>query len=193
VTSDVTNPNIVSDKSVVDSGGDLHRKVVLGKIVGAFGVTGWVKVESYTDPIDNILDYPVWQLSDGEGWRPSKLITGRVTSKGVQAQLERIADRTAAERSRGILIAVERSELPQPAAGQYYWDDLIGLEAYSPAGELLGRIEDIRATAAHALLLIAGLHDAKRVEHLVPLVSERLLSVDLAARRATVDWDSSWS
>jgi 16S rRNA processing protein RimM len=84
-------------------------------------------------------------------------------------------------------------ELPKPAAGQYYWDDLIGLEAVSPEGELLGRIEDIRATAAHALLMIVGLRDGKRVEHLVPLVSERLLNVDLSAQRATVDWDSSWS
>jgi ribosomal 30S subunit maturation factor RimM len=67
------------------------------------------------------------------------------------------------------------------------------LDAYSPEGELLGRIEDIRATAAHALLSIAGLHDGKRVEHLVPLVSERLLSVDLSGKRATVDWDRSWS
>jgi 16S rRNA processing protein RimM len=172
---------------------DSDRKVVLGKIVGAFGVQGWVKVESYTDPIDNILDYPVWQLSDGAGWKPSKLMTGRVTSKGVQAQLDSIVDRTVAERSRGVLIAVARSELPKPAAGQHYWDDLIGLEAYTPAGGRLGTIEDIRATAAHALLMIADTHAGKRVEHLVPLVSERLLKVDLAARRATVDWDSSWS
>jgi 16S rRNA processing protein RimM len=91
---------------VTDSVAD--RKVVLGKIVGAFGVLGWVKVESYTDPIDNILDYPVWQLSDGtgldsngsdgNGWKPSKLLNGRVTAKGVQAQLASIADRTVAER-----------------------------------------------------------------------------------------------
>jgi 16S rRNA processing protein RimM len=189
----VNNTNAARELPVASTSDALDRKVVLGKIVGAFGVQGWVKVESYTDPIDNILDYPVWQLSDGEGWKPVKLLTGRVTSKGVQAQLESIADRTIAERSRGVLIAVSRSELPQPGAGEYYWDDLIGLDAYSPEGELLGRIEDIRATAAHALLSIAGLHDGKRVEHLVPLVSERLLSVDLSAKRATVDWDRSWS
>jgi 16S rRNA processing protein RimM len=92
-----------------------------------------------------------------------------------------------------VLIAVARSELPPPQAGQYYWDDLLGLDAFSPEGELLGRIEDIRATAAHALLLIAGLRDGKRVEHLVPLVSERLLSVDLSAKRAIVDWDRTWT
>jgi len=181
----VTEPNSES--------ADPNRKVVLGKIVGAFGVLGWVKVESFTDPIDNILDYPVWQLSAGAGWKPSKLLTGRVTAKGVQAQLASIADRTAAEQSRGVLIAVARNELPKPAPGQHYWDDLIGLVVHSPTGELLGTIEEIRETAAHALLLIAGTHDGKRVEHLVPLVSERLLKVDLPARQAIVDWESSWS
>jgi 16S rRNA processing protein RimM len=101
----------VTDQRSVHTGSD--RKVVLGKIVGAFGVSGWLKIESYTDPIVNILDYPVWQLSEGDSWKPVKLITGRVTSKGVQAQLDSIADRTAAERSRGTLIAVARSELPR--------------------------------------------------------------------------------
>jgi 16S rRNA processing protein RimM len=172
---------------------DNDRKVVLGKIVGAFGVLGWVKVESYTDPIDNILDYPVWQLADGASWRPSKLVSGRVTSKGVQVQLEAIADRTMAERARGTLIAVLRSELPKPAEGQYYWDDLVGLKAISPTGHVLGHIEEIRATAAHALLQIAGVHNGKRVEHLVPLVAERLLRVELDARRAIVDWEADWS
>jgi 16S rRNA processing protein RimM len=184
----LTNAN--SEPSGTDP--NVDRKVVLGKIVGAFGVLGWIKVESYTDPPDNILDYPVWQLSDGAGWKPAKLLDGRMTSKGVQAQLDSIPDRTVAERSRGILIAIARSELPKLKAGQYYWDDLLGLDAYSPAGELLGVITDIRAAPAHALLLIAGEHEGKKVEHWVPLVNERLLNVDLAARRATVDWDSSW-
>jgi 16S rRNA processing protein RimM len=180
----------VSDLSIA---ADSDRKVILGKIVGAFGVMGWVKIESYTDPIDNILDYPVWQLADGADWKASKLVSGRVTAKGVQVQLDVIADRTMAEKARGTLIAVHRSELPKPATGQYYWDDLLGLSAVSPSGDPLGQVEDIRATAAHALLLISGMRNGKRVEHLVPLVAERILSVELDARRITVDWDADWS
>jgi 16S rRNA processing protein RimM len=171
---------------------DADRKVVLGKIVGAFGVQGWVKVESYTDPPDNILDYPIWQLSSGNEWKPTKLTTGRLTSKGVQAQVESIPDRTIAERSRGTLIAVARSELPKPMPGQYYWDDLVGLSAFSAKGELLGRVDEIRDAPAHALLVIVGERKGQRVERLVPLVKERLLSVDLASQRATVDWESDW-
>jgi 16S rRNA processing protein RimM len=171
---------------------DRDRKVVLGKIVGAFGVLGWVKVESYTDPPDNILEYPVWQLSSGKEWRPTKLKAGRLTAKGIQAQVESIPDRTVAEKSRGVLIAVSRSELPEPNPGEYYWDDLVGLSAFSPQGELLGRIDEIRAAPAHALLAIVGERDGQRVDYLVPLVKERLLSVDLGAQRATVDWDRDW-
>lgn len=169
------------------------RKVVLGKIVGAFGVGGWLKIESYTDPPGNILKYPVWLVGHEGAWRSVKQIGGRVTAKGVQARVEDVRERTAAERMRSELIAVERSELPALQAGEYYWDDLLGLDAFSPSGERLGRIDDIRASPAHALLLIVGERGGKRVEHLVPLVKQRLLAVDLHARRATVDWENDWT
>ena len=180
-----------SDRALGDSAA-AGRKVVLGRIVGAFGIGGWLKIESYTDPPGNILKYAMWQLGQQSAWRAVKQIGGRVTAKGVQAELENISDRTAAERLRGELIAVDRDELPAPKAGEYYWDDLVGLDAYSPSGECLGRIDAIRAMPAHPLLAIVGQRHGKRVEHLVPLVKQRLLAVDLGARRATVDWESDW-
>lgn len=177
--------------------GGANRKVVLGKIVGAFGVAGWVKVESYTDPPENILKYGSWQLIGKDGEQLVKPLTGRVAAKGVQAQIEGVADRDAAERLRGAVIAVERSELPALGPGEVYWDDLVGLEAYSPAGERLGSILDIRETPAHALLHIvndrAELCSTERhSEHWVPMVGQRLLKVDLGARRVTVDWEPDW-
>lgn len=180
------------DRTSRDSVASVGRKVVLGRIVGAFGIGGWLKIESYTDPPGNILNYSMWQVGQQDAWRTVKQIGGRVTAKGVQAALENISDRTAAERLRGELIAVDRDELPAPKAGEYYWDDLLGLDAYSPSGERLGRIDAIRAMPAHPLLAIVGQRDGKRVEHLVPLVKQRLLTVDLDARRATVDWESDW-
>jgi len=175
-----------------------ERIVVLGKIAGVFGIAGWVKVLSYTDPPDNLLRYRQWSLvrdteDEPKDWRPTKAIQSRMTSKGLQVQLEGVLDRTQAEKLAGMLIGVPRELLPKPAAREYYWDDLVGLEAYTPDGARLGRIADIRATTAHALLSIVAEHDGKRVEHLVPLVTERLLKVDLEGQRATVDWDPSWS
>jgi 16S rRNA processing protein RimM len=172
---------------------------VLGKIVGAFGIGGWVKVQSYTDPPENLLRYGQWLLCRNaesapiDDWLPAKAAQSRATSKGLQVQLEGVADRTRAEQLNGMMIGVPREQLPKPGAGEYYWDDLVGLEAFSPKGDRLGRIADIRATTAHALLSIVADIDGKHVEHLVPLVSERLLKVELDAQRATVDWDPSWS
>jgi len=170
------------------------KVVVLGRIVGAFGVGGWVKVESFTEPLQNILRYPVWQLTLGGQTHTRKHLEGRVTAKGVQVRIEGIVDRTEAERWRSAEIGVARSELPRLKKGEYYWDDLLGLQAQSPEGAELGKIVEIRATPAHPVLLIRG--DAARagkpVEHLVPLAPSFLKSVDLERRIVTLEWYPDW-
>jgi 16S rRNA processing protein RimM len=172
-----------------------HKLVVLGRIVGAFGIAGWVKVESFTDPIDNILKYPVWHLTLRGQVLTRKHLEGRVTAKGVQVRIEGIADRTEAERWRGAEIAVARSELPALEPGECYWEDLIGLQAFAPNGALLGQIIEVRDSPAHPVLLIRG--EAVEVgkataEHWVPLVPQYLKSVDLERRVVTLEWYPDW-
>jgi 16S rRNA processing protein RimM len=176
-----------------ESGKSDDRQVVLGTIVGAFGVAGWVNVQSYTDPPENLLKYAEWRLRAEQRESRLKLVTGRVTAKGVSAQLEGVTNRDQAAQLRGALISVARDSLPVPGRGEYYWDDLLGLDAYAPSGDRLGSIVDIRATPAHALLAIAGEREGRAIEHLVPLVKSRLLAVDLSARRVTIDWHSDWT
>lgn len=184
--------NIAVNKPLLNS---IEKVVVLGRIVGAFGVGGWVKVESFTEPPQNILRYPVWQLAFNGATQTRKHLEGRVTAKGVQVRIEGIADRTEAERWRGAEIGVARSELPPLKKGEYYWDDLIGLQARSPDGVVLGNIVDIRAMPAHPVLLIRGQAgpSAKPVEHWVPLAPQFLKSVDLEQRVATLEWYPDWS
>lgn len=172
----------------------MQKRVVLGRIVGAFGVGGWVKVESFTDPLDNILNYPVWQLGRRGEWQSRKHLDARITAKGVQARIERIDDRTEADLWRGTEIAVDRDELPPTEPGEFYWNDLIGLRAIALDGSELGEIVEIRSAPAHPLLLIRGerVGDKPGLEHWVPLVSERLKSVDLANGSATIDWLADW-
>jgi len=170
------------------------KVVVLGRIVGAFGVGGWVKVESFTEPLQNILRYPVWQLTLKGQTHVRKHLEGRVTAKGVQVRIEGIADRTEAERWRSAEIGVARSELPPLKAGEYYWDDLVGLQAQSPDGTVLGKIVEIHPTPAHPVLLVRGeaARAGKPVEHLVPLAPSFLKSVDLERRVATLEWYPDW-
>jgi 16S rRNA processing protein RimM len=175
------------------------RIVVLGRIGGAFGVSGWVKVQSYTDPPENLLNYPVWLLrtaraKEGE-WTAIRRMQGRAASGGMlHAQLEGIATREQAAEVSGAEVGVKRAELPALSPGEFYLDDLVGLEARTVTGEVLGRIEEIRAMPAHPLLRIVERHASsdKAVERFVPLVRERIKAIELADGRVTLDWQRDW-
>jgi 16S rRNA processing protein RimM len=175
-----------------------ERIVVLGRIGGAFGVAGWVKVQSFTDPPANLLKYPVWLLrgaktaTGGQDWREKRCLEGREVSQGLQVRIEGVATREQAAELSGTEIGVRRSEMPVLRAGEYYWDDLIGLNAVTPEGASLGRVVEIRAMPAHPLLRIVGKSSKLQDEILVPLVRERIKAVDLPAGRVTVDWHPDW-
>jgi 16S rRNA processing protein RimM len=104
--------------------------------------------------------------------------------QGLAVQLEGITDMDAARRLTGAEVQVDRSELPPPGPREYYLHDLMGLDAVNRDGVPLGKVDDFLEMPAHPLLV---LRDGK-VERLVPLVPERLVAVDLAAGRLTVDW-----
>ncbi|MET0535944.1 MAG: ribosome maturation factor RimM [Steroidobacter sp.] len=167
--------------------GTPDKWVVLGKIGGAFGVHGWVRITSYTDPPENILDYESWYVHRAGQWQVVEIEDGRMTAKGVQAKLAGIETPEDARLQTGMEIAVPRSELPPTAPGEYYWSDLEGLEAVTPAGEMLGRVDHFRTTPGGDVVVIRGAR-----EHWVPFVKDRIVKVDLDARRIVLDWGLDW-
>jgi 16S rRNA processing protein RimM len=169
------------------------RVVILGKVAGAFGVRGWVKINSYTDPPDNILEYEELLISGptiggGGGWTKVELEDGRVTGKGVLGKLKGIETPEDARLRVGSELGVRRSDMPAPAPGEYYWSDLEGLEAESVTGERLGKVDHFRSTPAGTLIVIRG-----ERELWVPFVKERIAKVDLDAGRIVLDWSADWS
>jgi 16S rRNA processing protein RimM len=168
-------------------GGAGDRRVVVGRVTGVFGVKGWVRVYSYTDPPANILDYGPWFLGD-DGAKPSRVVDGSVHGRGIIARLEGIEDRDRARALIGSSIAVPRAQLGRPQQGSYFWFDLIGLDVVNLAGETLGRVTDLMQTGANDVLVLEG---ARR--RLVPFVDGPVVkSVDLDAGVVTVDWDSDF-
>ena len=159
------------------------RAVVLGRIGAPFGVQGWVKVVSYTEPPEGIASYPGWELVRAGRSERRAVLEWRRAGRGVAVRLEGVTTRDQARSLTGSEVQVGRDELPPTAPGEYYWHDLIGLEAVNQAGVPLGRVEEILELPAHPVLVL----QAER-ERLVPLVPERLLAVDLAAGRMTLDW-----
>jgi 16S rRNA processing protein RimM len=158
---------------------------VVGQIAGAYGVKGEVRVYSYTEPREEILQLRSWFVRTLEGWRPVAVLSGRVHGKGIVAQLDLSADRDAARQLLGTDIAVPRDQLPSIGSGQYYWTDLLGLEVVNLEGVSLGKVLRLMETGANDVLVVEG-----ERERLIPFVLEKVvLEVDLERGVLRVDWD----
>ena len=159
--------------------------MVLGRIDGLFGVKGWVKVYSYTEPREAVLDYKDWLLGREGRWQRVVLAEGKRHGKAVIARLEGIEDRDAAAELTGSDIGVDRDALPAPGDGHYYWADLEGLTVVRKDGTELGKVAYLMATGANDVLVVDG-----AAERLIPFVPETvILDVDLAAGVIRVDWE----
>ena len=168
-----------------------ERRVVLGRVRTAVGLAGWVKVQSFTDPPDNILNYRTWQLSSPSGWQARRLLNSRWSGRELQVQFEGVVGRTAAELLRNSEVAVSRSELPPAAPGEYYRDDLLGLAAVTSKGERLGRLDHFLEGPAHPFMVFID-RDSK-AENLVPLTKDRVQSVDFEKGMMVIDWTLDWA
>lgn len=164
-------------------GNSAQTMVVLGRISGVFGVRGWVKVYSETDPRENILRYSPWYL--GKDGAAHKLIEGRPQGKTVVAQLDGCEDRDRAAALVGQQIAVRRGQLPPPSPGEFYWIDLEGLRVETLDGVALGQVSHLLATGANDVLVVRG-----ERERLLPFVWDDVIKlVDFDERLISVDWD----
>ncbi len=162
------------------------RCVRLGRIVGLYGVKGWVRVESWTEPRNRIFGYQPWLLESDSTKIEVDGATGRVQGKGLVAQLPGIEDRDQAMALIGCEITVPRSALPAPAPGEYYWTDLEGCEVVTVEGIRLGQISHLLETGANDVMVV---RDGER-ERLIPFIEESYVKqVDLAAGLVQVDWD----
>jgi len=169
-----------------------ERRVVLGKIRSAVGLAGWVKVESYTDPADNLLSYRTWQLRTPAGWQLLRVTGSRWSGRELQVQLEGVADRNAADLLRNTEVGVFRHEMPPPPPGEYYREDLLGLMAFTPQGVQLGKLDHYLDSPAHAFMVLLDRGDTGKVENLVPLTKGRVQSVDFEKRTMVLDWTLDW-
>jgi 16S rRNA processing protein RimM len=165
-----------------------ERRILLGRVLGAFGVRGELKIHSFTDPESALLRYQPWLLVHHGSERELAGVQGRVTNKGVNATFPGVADRDAAQALAGAEIWVPRSRLPSPKPGEYYWVDLEGLEVVNREGVVLGRVSHLFDTAANQVMVVSG--DRER---LIPfLEGSFVLKVDFAAGRIDVDWDADF-
>jgi 16S rRNA processing protein RimM len=164
------------------------KLLTLGRISGVFGVKGWVKVISFTEPRDNVVEFRAWTLRQRGVDRTVEVEDGRSHGANVVAKLRGVDDRDSARDLVGAEVLVERAALPACEPGEYYWADLEGLEVRTPAGAVLGTVDHLLATGANDVLVLA---DAAQT--MIPfVVGGVILSVDLDAGVIVADWSPEY-
>ena len=165
-----------------------ERMIVLGRFGAPWGIKGSIKVDSYTDPPQGLLKYPVWHVAEPDGrWEEIRIGGGRPHGGGrvLVVDLNGVASPEAARRWVGRDIALPRSALPVPAKGEYYWEDLLGCRVANTDGVELGVVSHFHEFPGNPVMVV----QEGGQSHWVPLVPRHLKQVDLEARRVTVDWD----
>ncbi len=183
--------------------------IEVGRIVDAWGVKGWIKVQPYSGDPQALFSSKRWFLQPPEdkfakprppgapAW-PNLLRVSQAKDHGdvVVAQVHDVVDRNGAEALRGGRIFVSRASFPTADANEFYWVDLVGLDVVNREGVSLGAVVDLLDTGAHSVLRIedktSDKTGTKPVERLIPFVDAYVDSVDLPGKRITVDWSSDW-
>lgn len=164
--------------------------VIVGQVGAPFGVRGWVHIDSYTSPQQNILSYRPWLVKspDAHGeWAQLTELEARRHHEGVIARLFATADRTAAQSLRSLEIGVHRSSLPSLDDGEFYWIDLVGTRVVNTRGSALGTIGGfIEAGTQSVMQVLDGAN-----ERLIPFVSEIVVDAQ-PGDRVVVDWEEDW-
>jgi 16S rRNA processing protein RimM len=160
-------------------------RVRMGKVVGLFGVRGWLKIESYSEPRNRVFAYRPWLMGRGSELREVAPLALREQGKNVVVHLTGCDTVEQAQAFLGEEIWVARSALPPPAPGEYYWVDLEGLAVVTVEGVALGRVSHMIATGANDVMVVQG-----ERERLLPFTpGHAVRSVDLTGRQIMVDWD----
>ena len=161
---------------------DPHSRVCVGRIAGAHGVRGWVRITSYTEEPTNVAAYG--PVSDDKGEHMFELEVMRMAKAHVVARIEGVDDRDAAEALRGTRLFVPRDALPAPDPDEFYFDDLVGLPVETVAGDALGKVLSVQDFGSGAMLEVGKNRGATI---LVPFTHDVLPVVDLAAGLIAID------
>ncbi|GAB4391251.1 MAG: ribosome maturation factor RimM [Gammaproteobacteria bacterium] len=178
--------------------------ITIGRIKTVFGVKGWLKVHSYTDPISNLSHYNPWHIQLRNEWHTIIPEECRVHGQTILAKLPHCDDRDMALQYCGAEIAIERSQLPAPNADEYYWHDLEGLRVLNRQGIELGVIDYLFSSGANDIIVVQAPDDDSSAsqnttnkprksaakQHLIPFIREQfVIAIDLSQRTMLVDWD----
>lgn len=171
-----------------------NDSVVLGKIGRVHGLQGWVKLISFTAPIENILDYSLFHAEVGGKLTQLELDQHRRQSKALLVHFKGYDDPETARLLTGAELAIANTELPQLDSGEFYWHQLQGLQVVNQHGQRFGRVSHLLETGANDVLVVVP--DGESIderERLIPYIVDTVISeVDLQKETLRVEWEADY-
>lgn len=171
----------------------VSEMLVVGRITSVFGVRGWVKVFSYTDQVEGLLDYQPWWIDTDQGLLKLIVDDWKRHADGIVVHLKDVDDRDVAKTWCNHDILIEQQLLPSLDSTEFYWHQLVGLSVVSYFENQqysLGVVKSLMETGANDVLLVKGNSDAiDREERAIPYTKQFVRDVDLEAKRIDVIWD----
>ena len=166
------------------------RLIELGRVVGAHGLRGEVRVAPHAASCPTLRRGLLVRLHLPHASPRAVEITGvRTVYKARQKTptllltFACISSRSEAEALHGATILVDEATLPRLAAGEFYHYRLIGLAVETVTNEQVGAIDGVLTTPAHDVLVVRNGTD----EHLIPVVADVVRTIDLPGRRVVID------
>lgn len=170
-----------------------EEMLVVGKITGCYGLKGWVKIHSFTEPLENFQGFGGWQMMRRGVFESIEFDALKPHGRGLVGHIAGVDDRTLAESYKGLEVSVPASALPGLPHGEYYWRDLRGLQVWCQDGGnrvLIGAVDHLIETGANDVLVVKACEGSIDMqERLIPyLTGNTVTRVDLEKGIIDVDW-----
>jgi 16S rRNA processing protein RimM len=170
-----------------NSGSAPGELVQIGKVIGAHGLGGAVRVYSYAESPECFAEQATLVLMDGHGGTQLRKIKWSQPHKQVvRLILEGVSHRDQAEAMAGWDVYIAKKDLPPLEADSYYWSDLIGISVYTTEGEHLGVVEQIIPTGANDVYVVKTPPGHAVKEILLPAIESVIIEIDLPGQRMQV-------
>jgi len=164
---------------------EVVQPVVVGRLGQAYGIKGWLKLQSFTAPEDNIFKYAPWYIKHSRGYEPITITEFKPHSKGFVIHLSHCNDRTTAQTLVGFDIVIEQKQLPLLKEGEFYLVELEGMEVKTTTGLLLGTLSYFLPVGDTEVMVIEG-----EKQHLVPFLMDHFVKdINKKEKYIIVDWD----
>lgn len=166
--------------------------ITIGKIVGAYGILGWMRILSFTEKNNNIFHYSPYFIIKHSTWKLIYLEKWKLIGKRYIVKIRGISNRDSAQSLSRCNIIIDERQFPDINDDEYYWKDLIGCVVMTVQGVLLGNIISIIETTANDVLVVKMYqYNLRKIKNcLIPFLIKKVIkNINLITRTVVVDWD----